>query len=231
MKESIAIILARGGSKRIPRKNIKNFLDQPIISYPIRAAINSGCFDKVIVSTDDEEIAEISKQFGAEVPFYRSKENANDFATTADVLKEVINCLSEKNLKYKYICCLYAAAPFVTSEKLKLSYNILSTTEFNCIVPIVKFGYPLQRALVLKNKAVEFAWPEYQSARSQDLTSYFHDTGQFYFFKNDTFNKCGIIFMENTFGLELMETEVQDIDTITDWKIAEIKYKNMTNSL
>ncbi|WP_338351344.1 pseudaminic acid cytidylyltransferase, partial [Nonlabens tegetincola] len=180
----LCIIPARGGSKRIPRKNIKSFLGKPIIAYSIDAALNSKLFDEVMVSTDDEEIAEIAMKYGATVPFYRSEENSNDHATTFDVLKEVIE---EYKLRYKkefkYACCIYPTAPFVTSKRLSESLDTLIKNDFDTVFPIIKFGFPIQRALKLSESGkIEFFNKEHKNTRSQDLESTFHDAVQFYWF-------------------------------------------------
>ena len=224
MNNSIAIITARGGSKRIPRKNIKFFLGQPIIKYSIDAALNAGCFEDVIVSTDDEEIAEIARSYGAIVPFIRSKENSNDFATTADVISEVLGDLNINGKNYKHCCCIYPTAPFVTSEKLSEAYNLLITSGAKSVVPVVRFGFPILRSFKIEDGMVKMNWPEHMNSRSQDLPPAFHDCGQFYFLKVKSFLNDKKLFTDFTLPLEMPETEVQDIDTEEDWKIAEIKY-------
>jgi len=224
MNNSIAIITARGGSKRIPRKNIKDFLGYPIIKYSIEAALKARCFDDVIVSTDDEEIAAIARSFGANVPFLRSMENANDFATTADVISEVLNDLKKQGKVFKYCCCIYPTAPFVTSDKLQDAYDSLSKSGAKSVVPVVRFGFPILRSFKIENSLVKMNWPEHMNSRSQDLPPAFHDCGQFYFLEVDNFLKDKKLFTDFTLPIEMPETEVQDIDTEEDWKIAEIKY-------
>jgi N-acylneuraminate cytidylyltransferase len=226
---TIAIITARGGSKRIPRKNIKDFLGKPIIKYSIDAAIESGCFDEVIVSTDDEEIANLSKNFGAKVPFIRSEKNSDDHATTADVLIEVFNYYKAKGKFYDYACCIYPTAPFVNADKLLISYTKLIESGAKAVVPIVKFGFPILRSFKLENGLVKMNWPQYLNARSQDLPQSYHDAGQFYFFRVEAFLNDNKIFTDETIGIEMPESEVQDIDNEEDWKIAEIKYTFLMN--
>ena len=148
---AIAIITARGGSKRIPRKNIRDFCGNPIISYAIDAAINSNIFAEVMVSTDDNEIAKIALENGAQVPFYRSSRNSDDYSTTADVLIEVLSEYEKKGLKFDYLCCIYPTAPFVTSEKLKLALKKMINEKAEAIIPVVKFSYPPQRAFIIKD--------------------------------------------------------------------------------
>jgi len=221
----IAIIPARGGSKRIPRKNIKEFFGKPIIAYSIDAALKSALFDKVIVSTDDYEIAEISKNYGAEVPFMRSEKNSNDFATTADVLLEVIENFRYKGYEFDHLCCIYPTAPFINSDHLKQGFDILNSTGADSVIPVVRFSYPIQRAFKIENGRLLMIWPENLNARSQDLMPVYHDAGQFYWFKVESFIKQKKLFMDYTVPIEIPESEVQDIDNEEDWKIAEMKYK------
>lgn len=226
--KNIAIIPARGGSKRIPRKNIKNFLGKPIIAYSIEVALKSGLFDEVMVSTDDEEIAEIAKRYGAKVPFLRSEKNSDDFATTAVVLEEVLS--EYKNtlgLEFDYFCCIYPTAPLITAKKLNEAFEIMNHKNLDALFPVVKFSYPIQRALKLENNKISMISPENIAKRSQDLIPAFHDAGQFYFMKTNLFLLKKEIFTDNTGSVEFSALEVQDIDNETDWKIAEMKYKLM----
>ena len=222
--KNLCIIPARGGSKRIPRKNIKNFLGKPIIAYSIEAAQKSGLFQEVMVSTDDEEIAEIAKEHGAKVPFFRSKENAGDFATTVDVLIEVIDSYIKIGQKFDTICCIYPTAPFTTVRKLEKAFKKLEEENLNAVFPVIPFSYPIQRALKIENKKITLFYPEFEDSRSQDLEKAYHDSGQFYFIKTDNLLKNKSIFSANTGGIIISEMEAQDIDTETDWKIAEIKH-------
>lgn len=222
----IAIIPARGGSKRIPRKNIKNFLNKPIISYSIEAALQSGLFDEVMVSTDDEEIAEIAKSFGASVPFLRSEKNSNDFATTFDVINEVISRYKELGSTFEEACCIYPTAPFTTAERLKQFHDFLEQSKFDCVFPVLKYGYPIQRGLRLNNDGqMRMIYPEHLVTRSQDLDASYHDAGQFYWFTVDRLMKFGQLWTDNTGSLEIREMEAHDIDSIEDWEIAEFKYQ------
>lgn len=224
MEKCLAIITARGGSKRIPRKNIKSFLGQPIINYSIQAANQAGCFDEVMVSTDDNEIAQVAKQAGAEVPFMRSEKNSDDYSTTADVLREVINAYLNIGREFKYFCCIYPTAPFVTAEKLARAYNMLAHSDAKSVVPVVRFGFPIQRSLKIEDGLIQMNWPEHMNSRSQDLTPSYHDSGQFYFLRTDAFMKDFKLFTSRTLPLEMPESEVQDIDNEEDWKVAEMKY-------
>ena len=221
--DAICIIPARGGSKRIPRKNLKPFCGQPIIAYSIKTALNSKLFDRVIVSTDDDVIAQLSKSFGAEVPFLRSKENATDYASTFDVIKEVLDKL--KTERYTNCCCLYATAPFVTSDLLQQAKEKTHNLQLDCVFPITKFNYPIQRALFQESNKIRLAMPEHQFSRSQDLPQAYHDTGMFYWFNIDKILTAGTLWTENTGGLEVSELQCQDIDTIEDWKLAELKFQ------
>lgn len=224
MENCVAIITARGGSKRIPRKNIKNFLGQPIIKYSIDAALKAGCFDEVMVSTDDQEIADLSSSYGANIPFLRSPTTADDHSTTADVLLEVLNDYKKAGKEFMYCCCIYPTAPFVTADKLKIAYEKLSASSAESVVPIVRFGFPIFRSFNIQNGRIKMNWPEYLNSRSQDLPPAFHDCGQFYFLKTGLFLQNKKLFTDYTIPYEMPESEVQDIDNEEDWKIAEIKY-------
>jgi len=225
----LAIITARGGSKRIPRKNIKEFCSKPIIAYSIEAAMEAGAFDEVMVSTDDKEIAEIAVSYGAKVPFFRSEATANDYATTADVLLEVLEEYEKRGQHYDLAACIYPTAPFITPARLKEAVETLENSEKDTLIPVVQFSYPPQRALVIENERLVFKYPENLTARSQDLEKHYHDAGQFYVFKTEAFKNNKNLMVGNIAPLVLDEMEVQDIDTIEDWKLAELKYK-MLNS-
>ena len=222
---SIAIITARGGSKRIPKKNIKEFCGKPIIAYSIQAALESGVFDEVMVSTDSKEIADIAKKYGANVPFMRSEETANDYATTADVLKEVLEEYKKKGKGFETLCCIYPTAPFVTAEKLRNAMLLLNESEGDSLMPVVRFGFPPQRAVVIRENKLVYQYPEFASMRSQDLEAVYHDCGQFYFCRTEAFEKSGSVITGNTVPFIMPEEEVQDIDNETDWALAEVKYR------
>lgn len=223
-QNNLCVIPARGGSKRIPRKNIKDFLGKPIIAYSIEAAIASGLFSEVMVSTDDEEIAEEAKKYGASVPFFRSQSNANDFATTYDVIEEVLLHYKEQNKRFENACCIYPCAPFITNEKLKEAYIML--TQFDMVMPVTSFGFPIQRATILNAEGgVSFFYPEFELARSQDLEKAYHDVGQFYWFKTEKVLKMKKLMLEKSGAIIIDELEAQDIDNLVDWKLAELKYK------
>ena len=227
--KSIAIITARGGSKRIPRKNIKEFLGKPIIAYTIEAAIASNMFDQVMVSTDDNEIAEIAKKYGAMVPFMRSEKTSNDFATTADVLNEVIDEYKKLGESFEYMCCLYPTAPFVTPEAIGQAMKILEDNGADTVLPVVKFSFPPQRGVVMKDGYLTPKYPECMPMRSQDLEPMYHDAGQFYCMKVSSFLEQGKVVMDKTMPYMQDDMNVQDIDTLEDWAIAEVKYKVLHN--
>ena len=221
----LCIIPARGGSKRIPRKNIKPFMRKPIIAYSIEAALNSDVFDEVMVSTDDEEIAGVARQYGASVPFLRSADTSNDYATTVDVLLEVVNKYKEQGQNFDTICCLYSTAPFVTADRLKEASSKISETIDACFT-IVQYSYPIQRSLrINENEYVEMKFPEHLKSRTQDLEKVYHDAGQFYFVKTDALIQEKTVWCKRTAPLILSELEVQDLDTLTDWQLAEMKYQ------
>ena len=223
--KNLAIIPARGGSKRIPRKNIKDFLGKPIIAYSIEVALKSKLFEEVIVSTDDEEIASIAIQYGAKVPFMRSKKCSDDFATTMDVMNEVYEDKFNKN--FDYICCIYATAPFIKVEHLKEGYNQIVINNFDSVYPIVQFNYPVWRGVKINEEGyTEMVWPEYLNSRSQDLVKIYHDAGQWYWYNSKKVKDS--LFTKNTSSIIL--SEVQDIDTMSDWNLAEIKYELLQNS-
>lgn len=222
---NLAIITARGGSKRIPRKNIKEFLGKPIIHYSIQAALDSGVFEEVMVSTEDAEIAKIAISLGATVPFYRTQKTANDFATTADVIEEVIETYGNRGKHFDRVCCIYPTAPFITKEKLMEGMQLLEEKNAESALPVVRFSFPPQRCVVLKDHYLEPKWPECMSQRSQDLEPYYHDAGQFYCIDTKAFREQKTVFMKKTVPILLSEMDVQDIDTLEDWAMAELKYR------
>ena len=178
--KSVAIITARGGSKRIPHKNIKPFLGKPILEYSIEAALGADYFQEVMVSTDDEEIARIARHAGAQVPFMRSENTANDYATTADVILEVLESYERIGKKFDQVCCIYPTAPFVTANALKTAMMLLEQEKSDCVIPVVKFSFPPQRCVVINQGRLTPKWPENMKVRSQDLEPFYHDCGQFY---------------------------------------------------
>ena len=226
---SIAIITARGNSKRIPRKNIKEFCGKPIINYSIEAALHSGLFIEVMVSTDDEEIAEIAKRAGAQLTFMRSSATASDYASTDDVILEVLNRYRELGREFETFCCIYPTAPFVTAQKLKKAAKLLERAD--AVMPVVAFSYPPQRCVVLNEDGeLRMKWPEYAQTRSQDLETYYHDCGQFYFCRTKPVLENGTTDLPHMAPMIMSELEVQDIDNPEDWELAEMKYKMMQNN-
>lgn len=223
---SIAIITARGGSKRIPKKNIRPFLGKPIIVYSIEAALRSGIFDEVMVSTDSQEIADIAIKYGAQVPFLRSEKNSDDYATTASVIEEVLLTYKKNGKEYEYVCCLYPTAPFITSERLIEARQLLKQKGVDSVSLVVPFGHPIQRSFKIdSNQKLMMNWPENVNTRSQDLAPAYHDAGQFYFLDVKKFLIQKKIFTDNVSPLIISELEAQDIDNEEDWQIAELKYK------
>lgn len=223
---ALAIIPARGGSKRIPRKNIRSFCGKPIIAYSIEAALKSRCFDEVMVSTDDEEIASVARASGAVVPFLRSADASNDHAGLEDVIAEVISAYCRRNRSFDYLCCILSTAPFVTAEMLASGLTRLTESDRDALVPVVRFGYPIQRALRVDTTGrLSMIWMEHENARSQDLEPSFHDAALFYWLRANAFLQYRQVFPPNCAAVELPETAVQDIDTETDWEMAELKYR------
>ncbi len=218
----VAIITARGGSKRIPKKNIREFCGKPIIAYSIEAAINSGEFDEVMVSTDSREIAAIAEKYGAVIPFMRSEKTSDDYATTADVITEVLEKYRSIGKSFDAFACIYPTAPFITGGKLSDAVSLLDGSD--AVISVVKFSFPPQRAFVVREGNVVFQYPEYERTRSQDLEPIYHDCGQFYICNTDKFLEAHSLILPKTKPFILPEEEVQDIDTISDWEIAEAKY-------
>lgn len=226
---NIAIIPARGGSTRIPRKNIREFFGKPVIAYSIEAALNSGIFDEVMVSTDDEEIAEIARRYGASVPFMRSAKNSDAYATTRDVLLEVLAEYEKRGMSFESMACIYPCAIFVTPEKLNAAYNLMRDTEgANAVTPVVAYSYPPQRAMVVQNHFLTYAHMEYINTRTQDLEPVYHDCGQFYFWDVNDYkdNMSGVW---NTVPFVTSEEECQDVDNESDFRLAEMKFAMMRN--
>lgn len=222
---SVAIITARGGSKRIPRKNIRDFCGRPIIAYSIEAALASNLFDEVMVSTDDEEIATVARKWGASVPFMRSKGASNDRATTADVISEVIEEYRHRGRNFDIFCCIYPTAPFLDKGELCAAWRMMEEGAAS-VLPVTSFDFPPQRGLnVLPDGTVQYAYPEFSETRSQDLISMVHDCGRFYMAKTDSYLAAGTMLMDGCKPLFIDPVAVQDIDTPEDWMLAEAKYR------
>ena len=222
---TLAIIPARGGSKRIPHKNIRNFLRQPIISYPIATALDSKLFDEVMVSTDDQEIASIAESYGATVPFLRSAETASDTTSTLSVLLEVLSNYEKQSRHFEYVCCLYPTAVFVTPDMIKLAYEMLQTGETNGVATFANYEHPIERAFKIENEIIILRNPGLWATRTQDLAPSYYDAGQLYFLKTKTMQDEQRIFLSKMKPLILKSNQVQDIDELDDWSLAEMKYK------
>lgn len=226
---NIAIIHARGNSKRIPGKNIKIFHDKPIIAYPIEAAKKSGLFSKIVVSTDSEAIADIAKKYGAEF-YMRPAHLADDFTPTQEVLLNDIKELS-KNGKIDYACCIYGTAAFCQAEKLIDGFNIIKNNDCNTAFSVTTFDFPIYRGLKLNSlKNLEMIYPEHKLTRSQDLPEAYHDAGQFYWVNAEKFLQNPVLYSTNSKPVVIPRYLVQDIDTLEDWKRAEYMYSALKNS-
>lgn len=220
----LAVIPARGGSKRIPRKNIKEFHGQPMIAWSIQAALNSGCIDEVWVSTDDDEIAAIAQSYGAKIPFIRPANLADDFATTADVMQHAVQAYQTQYQQLpNYVCCLYATAPFVQRQDLQKGFELIQTKSLNYVFSATSYPFPIQRAIKLdKDGAVNMFSPEHFNTRSQDLEEAWHDAGQFYWGRSEAWLSKARIFSPQSSTVALPRFRVQDIDTSEDWQRAEL---------
>jgi len=227
----LCVIPARGGSKRIPRKNIKNFNGKPMIGYSIEAAFKSNCFDRIVVSTDDQEIANISKSYGAEVPFMRPEELADDYAGTLPVIRQAIEWFDNNDQSPTEVCCLYATAPFVQAESLQKAYQQMQNTGAEYCFTATSFPFPIQRAIkVTANNRVEMFQEGQFNQRSQDLEEAFHDAGQFYWGSAEAFKAMKPIFSEMASPYLLPRHLVQDVDTPEDWIRAELMHKVLVTS-
>ncbi len=222
----LCVIPARGGSKRIPRKNIKSFCSQSMIGYSIKAAIASECFDEIIVSTDDAEIAEIAKSFGASVPFVRPESLANDYTATIPVIKHAIEWFDDQGRSPSEVCCLYATAPFVQADSIRGAYKKMKQEKVDYCFTVTSFAFPIQRAIkITVENRIEMFYPEHFEMRSQELEESYHDAGQFYWGKAEAFKQQKILFSKSSTPYILPRYLVQDIDTLEDWKRAELMYK------
>jgi len=222
--KAICIIPARGGSKRIPRKNIRQFCGKPIIAYSIEAALKSGIYDEVMVSTDDEEIAGIARQYGASVPFLRSAETANDFATTDDVLREVLLEYQKRGMTFDVMSCIYPCAPLIQTKRLREGLKKLVESGVDTVFPMVRFPSAPQRGFLYRDGLLVRMQPELTYTRTQDIPPVYYDPGQFYFHNVEGFFARNAIERSNEM-VEVSDFEVQDVDSPEDWKLAELKYK------
>ena len=222
---NVAIIPARGGSKRILNKNIKHFAGKPIIAYSIEAAKKSGLFDKIFVSTDSEKIALTAKEYGAEVPFMRPKEFSDDFAPTAMVLLHALKWLEGQGTPAEFACCIYATAPFVKAEYLKKGFRLIMRESVSAVFSVTSFPFSIFRALNINEAGyLEMFWPEHEFTRSNDLPEAYHDAGQFYWLDSKKFFKKKKVYTNDALPVIIPRFLVQDIDTIEDWETAEVKY-------
>jgi N-acylneuraminate cytidylyltransferase len=222
---NFCVIPARGGSKRIERKNIKPFMGKPMLAYAVEACLSANIFDEVMVSTDDAEIAEIARKYGAKVPFMRSKRTSNDFSTTNDVLLEVISEYRKIGKKFGVLCCVYPCVPFLTPETLKNAYDLFVNKNGDALMPVVRYPSAIQRAFrVNVNGFLKFREPENAMKRSQDLETMYYGIGMFYFKKVDEFIKNNGLSKKISY-IEMDEMQTHDIDNDRDWEIAELKYR------
>lgn len=227
---NLCVIPARGGSKRIKKKNIKLFFGKPIIAWSIETAIASKCFDKIIVSTDDSKIANLAKNYGADVPFLRSKKLSDDYTGTLPVISHAIKWQIKHHLKPLYVCCIYATAPFIKLSDLKNGLKILKSSSSDYVFSATNYSYPIQRSFkIKKNKRLKMFYPKYYNSRSQDLEEAFHDAGQFYWGLTDAWLKNKPVISENATPLLIPRNRVQDIDTLEDWQIAERMFRIINN--
>lgn len=223
---SIAIIPARGGSRRIPRKNIREFMGKPMLAYAIEAALESGLFDEVMVSTDDREIAETAKRFNASVPFMRSGEASSDTAVIATVFQEVLANYALAGENFDIAACIYPCVPLLTGKLLRAAHTAFCDSKASALLPVVRYGHPIQRALGINAAGyLEYREPENALVRTQDLQPMFHDSGMFFFVRVDAFLRHKRIVMPDMMPFEVSENIAQDIDTPEDWQTAEIKYR------
>lgn len=222
----VAIIPARGGSKRIPRKNVKQFCGKPMIAWSIEAARASGCFDKIIVSTDDCEIADVAEKWGAEIPFLRPNDLADDYTGTLPVIRHAVQWLDDHESKVEYACCLYATAPFLSAEDLQRGWQLIQQANSSYAFSVTNYSSPIQRAVRIteKDRLAMFS-PEHFQTRSQDLEEAWHDAGQFYWGTAEAWLEEKTIFGEDSVPVKLPRYQVQDIDTHEDWVLAETKFK------
>lgn len=224
----LAVIPARGGSKRIPRKNIKPFCGKPMLARSIEAALQSGCFDQVVVSTDDAEIADVSRQFGATVPFMRPQELSDDYVGTAPVVSHAIKWFIANGENPEYVCCIYATAPFVSADDINRGLELLVNNDCDFAFAVTSYAFPIQRAIrITEMGRVEMFNPEHFNTRSQDLEEAYHDAGQFYWGRTSAWLEHGALFGLNSLPVLLPRHRVQDIDTLEDWERAEWLFKAM----
>lgn len=226
---NIAVIPARGGSKRIPRKNIKDLCGKPIIAYAIESAINSGCFSEVVVSTDDHEIAHIAKKYGASVPFIRPQEISDDFVGTNAVVSHCLDWFEKKNIVFDYVCCIYATAAFINKNIIQSGYQAISCEDYDYAATVTNYSAPIQKAMYIDDKTNTLVMREKAASetRSQDLKPFYHDAGQIYWSTPEFFRKDASVFLNRVYPIIIPEYLAQDIDTPSDWIIAEALFQTL----
>ncbi|MBT1450814.1 pseudaminic acid cytidylyltransferase [Glaciecola sp. XM2] len=227
-----ALIPARGGSKRIPNKNIKSFNGKPIIAYSIEAAIESQLFDHVVVSTDSQDIANVAREYGADVPFLRPDAISDDYATTREVITHAVNYMTKRYDEVTHCCCIYATSPLLQISYLKQGLEkLLASPDKAFAFSVTEFAFPVQRALSITNGHLSALYPQYSNTRSQDLNPAYHDAGQFYWGTIDGLLSDKAFFSSDSIPIVLPSYLVQDIDTPDDWLRAELMHKAMSLSL
>ena len=222
---TIAIITARGGSKRIPKKNIKDFMGKPMLAYAIEAAKESGIFDELMVSTDSGEIAGVAREYGASVPFMRSERTSSDFATTYDVLEEVLAEYKKLGMNFDTMCCIYPCVPFLKAGSLQNAFRLMAGKGADAVMPVCRYPAPVEWAMRMQDGVLAADDVEKQMVRSQDLRPAYFDAGMFYFYRTEAFLRKRTTLLPNTLGYVIDESECQDIDTPDDWRTAELKYR------
>lgn len=223
---NLAIIPARGGSKRIPRKNIREFMGRPMISYAISAALEAGVFDEIIVSTDDEEIADVARECGAAVPFMRSPENSGDNATVSEVALEVLDRFARDGKPFSHVVVILPCVPFLSGAVLSDAWKKFVSSSADALLPVVRYTFPVQRAMKLGGDGfLEYREPQNAYCRSQDMETFFHDCGMFCMARVDSLIQNKTLVVPKTVSYEMQPERVQDIDTPEDWRLAEIKYR------
>lgn len=223
---NVAIIPARGGSKRIPRKNIREFCGKPMIAWPVEAALSAGCFDRIMVSTEDSEIAGVAREAGAEVPFMRPRELADDYTVTVDVMRHAVKWLEENETTPSLACCIYATAAFVLPDDLVAGEQSLKESGASYALSVTEFPFPIQRSVRINEQGrLSMFWPEYAETRSQDLEDAYHDAAQFYWGRREAWREGKPLFRDGTVPVVLPRSRVQDIDTEEDWRRAELMFR------
>ena len=225
VEPALCVIPARGGSKRIEKKNSRLFLGKPIIAYSIEAARQSGCFQEIMVSTDDPQIADLARQLGASVPFLRSAQTSGDTAGLAEVLLEVLSQYARAGRQFGIASCVLATAPFLDAHDLETAMGLFAAEHCDGILSVCRYSYPIQRSLVERGGRLRMRWPRHYRSRSQDLEPSYHDAGQFYIVRTEAFLRQRRLFLRHMLKYELPEIRVQDIDTEEDWRMAEHKFR------